>query len=157
MKSDWLQSLHSMKSHYAKLIRIALIYGSVCFLTWWGLCVLGWWLFPAKSADDELMRQIRWAVHLVGEKIGGSVLLSVTAFFAARAHRPTWKIGVLTAVAAAAVYQLIATVVYLVRFGFSSYQTYNDFLYTMLWTIILAWLFGLFAVWRQYRDEKHVA
>jgi hypothetical protein len=100
------------------------------------------------------MRQIRWLAHGLGEKIGSLVLVSVLAFFAARVHRPTWKMGVFTGIATAVVFQLIAVVVYLIRFGPSAYRTYNDFIYTISSTIALAWLFGFFAIWKQYRRER---
>src|SRR5258706_596929 len=146
-----------MKSHYAKLIRVALFYGSACFVVHWGLSVVGWWLFPNQPGDDELMRQMRRAGHMFGEKILGLVLLSVGAFLASRAHRPTWELGVVTGIAAAVAYQLIAVIVYLVRFGVSAYEAYNDLVWTMLWTAGLAWLFGYLAVRRQYAHEKHAA
>jgi hypothetical protein len=146
-----------MRSHYAKLIRVALLSGIVCFLVHWGLSVVGWWLFPDQPGDDELIRQMRWAGHTVGEKILGLALLSITAFLASRAHRPTWRLGVATGIAAAVAYQLIAVLVYFVRFGVSAYQEYHDFIWTMLWTAGLAWLFGYLAVRRQYLHEKHAA
>ena len=92
---------------------------------------------------------------MVGEKIVGLVLLSITAFLASRAHRPTWKWGLATGIAAAVAYQIIAVLVYLLRFGTASYGEYHDFLWTMLWTVGLAWLFGYLAVRRQCLHEKH--
>jgi hypothetical protein len=143
-----------MRSHYTKLIRIALIFGVIGFFVFAGLSLLAWRVYPYQPSDDDLMRQLRWTARMVGEKIGGLVLLSIMAFVAARVNRPTWKIGVSTAVVTAVVYQLIAVIVYLVRFGFSSYQTYHNLLSTLFYSIALAWLFGFFAVWKQYRDEK---
>ena len=103
------------------------------------------------------MRQMRWLGHTVGEKIVNLVLLSVIAFLASRAHHPTWKWGVATGIAAAAAYQLIAVLVYVVRFGLAAYQEYNAFLYTIVLTVLLAWLFGYFAVRRQHLHEKDAA
>jgi len=145
-----------MKNHYAQLVRIALFYGGLCFLVWWGFCSLGsWLLFPVKADDDEFIRIIRWSGHIVGEKIVGLILLSVTALLASRAHRPTWKWGVATGIAAAMVYQVIAVFVYIMRFGASSYGEDNNFFYTMWATVSLAWLFGYLAVRRQCLLEKH--
>src|ERR1039458_8403576 len=87
-----------MRSHYTKLIRIALIFGVIGFFVFAGLSLLAWRVYPYQPSDDDLMRQIRWTAHMVGEKIGGLVLLSIMAFVAARVNRPTWKIGVSTAV-----------------------------------------------------------
>jgi hypothetical protein len=80
--------------------------------------------------------------------------MSLAAFLSARSHRPSWKIGVSTAIATAVIFQLIATVVYLLRFGVTSYQIYNDFIYTVTSAVALAWLFGFLAVWKQYRYER---
>ena len=146
-----------MKRHYAKLVRVALFYGAVCFFVLWGLSMFAWWLFPNQPKDDELMGQIRWGSHVVGEKIVGLLLLSVTAFFASRTHHPTWKWGVATGISAAVAYQLIAALVYVVRFGVAAYQQVSDFGYTMLWTAFLASLFAHLAVRRQYSREKHAA
>jgi hypothetical protein len=145
-----------MSNHYAKLVRVALIYGVVCYLVFVGLSVLSWRVFPDHHSDDDLTQQLHWTVHVVAEKIAGLILMSITAFLAARSCRPTWKVGVATAIAAALVFQLVAIVVYLVRFGVSSYRTYNDFFYTIWSAVMLGWLFGFLAVWKQYRNEKHV-
>jgi hypothetical protein len=88
------------------------------------------------------------------EKIAGLVLLSIIVFFAARANRPTWKTGLLTAVATSVIFQLIAVAVYLVRFGLSAYKTYNDFIWTMLWTVGIGYCFGYLAVRKQYLQAK---
>ena len=152
-----LLGVFTLSSHYTKLIRIALIFGGAGFLVFAGFSLLAWKFYPYQPSDDELTRQIRWLVHCLGEKIGSLVLVSVLAFFAARAHRPTWKMGVFTGIAAAIVFQLIAVVVYLVRFGPSVYRTYNDFIYTTSSTVELAWLFAFFAVWKQYRRERQAS
>jgi tellurite resistance protein TehA-like permease len=144
-----------MNGIYQRLIRVAFVYGVMCYLVFVGLSILSWRLFPEQHSDDELMQQMRWAVHVVAEKVGGLILMSVAAFMAARSHRPTWKIGVFTAIATAVIFQLVAVIVYLVRFGASSYRTYNDFLFTISSAVAFAWLFGFFAVWKQYRHEKN--
>ena len=144
-----------MNSSYKRLIRVAIAFGVMCFLVFGGLSVLSWRLFPEQHSTDELVQQLHWTIHVVAEKVGGLVLMSLAAFLAARSHRPTWKIGVSTAIATAVIFQLVAIVVYLLRFGVTSYRTYNDFLYTMTSAVMLAWLFGFFAVWRQYRHERH--
>jgi len=86
-----------------------------------------------------------------GRRFGFDVFGGILA---ARSHRPTWKIGVSTAIATAVTFQLVAIAIYLLRFGVTSYRTYNDFIYTMMSAVLLAWLFGFFAVWKQYRHEK---
>jgi hypothetical protein len=145
-----------MKIHYAQLVRVALVYGGLCFLVWWAFGSLALWLFfPVKTADDEFIRLMRWGGHVVGEKIVGLILLSVTAFLASRAHHPTWKWGVATGIAAAVAYEVVAMLVYIMRFGMSSFGEYNDFFYIMSSTVSLAWLFGYLAVRRQCLQEKH--
>jgi hypothetical protein len=146
-----------MNSSYKRLIRVAITFAVVCFLVYWGLSVLSWRLFPEQHSTDELMQQWHWAIHVVAEKVGGLVLMSLAAFLAARSHRPTWKSGVSTAIATGVIFQLVAIMVYLLRFGGTSYRTYNDFIHTMMSTVALAWLFGFFAVWRQYRHERHAS
>jgi hypothetical protein len=146
-----------VRNHYANLVRIALLFGSVCFILFWGLSYVGWWLFPNHAKDDEVMRQMRWIGHTVGEKIANWVLLSATAFLASRAHHPTGSLGVATGVAAAVAFQLICVLVYIAQFGVTTYREYNAFLYTMWLTILLAWVFGYFAVRRQCLYEKRTA
>ena len=143
-----------MNSIYKKLICVAAAYGVVGFLVFWGLSVLSWRLFPEQHPADELIRQLHWTIHVAAEKVGGLVLMCLAAFLAARSHRPTWKVGVSTAIATAVIFQLVAIVIYLLRFGMTSYRTYNDFIYTMTSAVALAWLFGFFAVWKQHRHEK---
>src|SRR5580658_7268987 len=136
----------TMNSNYAKLVRMALVFGGACFLMQWGLAAFGWsffpdrflmrwvlgfqdWsLIPDKPFAYEIMRQIRWLGQVVTEKIVGLVLLSITAFFASRAYRPTWKWGLATGIAAAVSYQVIAVFVYFLRFGMAAYGEYDNFL-----------------------------
>ena len=144
-------------NHYAKSIRVALLYGGVCFFVSWGLSVVGWWLFPDQTKDDELMRQLHWSAHMVVEKIVGLFLVCITAFLAGRSYHPTWRWGVVTALAAAVACQLIAVLVYVMRFGVVAYQQYNNFILTIFWTGLLAWFFGYLAVRKQYLHDKHAA
>jgi ACR3 family arsenite efflux pump ArsB len=144
-----------MSKHYTKLVRVALIYGVACYLVFVGLSVLSGRFFPDHRSDDDLTQQLHWIVRVVAEKIAGLILMSFTAFFAARSCRTTWKVGVATAIAAALVFQLVTIAVYIVRFGVASYRTFNDFIYTISTAVMLAWLFGLFAVWKQYRHERY--
>ena len=132
------------------------VYSVGGYLVFAGLSFLSWRLFPEQHSGDELGREIRWMVHAVAEKIGGLILMCLAAFWAARSHRPTWKIGIFTAIATAVLFQLVAVFVYLLRFGASSYRTYHDFIYTMTSAVALAWLCGFFAVWKQYRHERRV-
>jgi magnesium-transporting ATPase (P-type) len=146
-----------MKSIYAKLACVAIIYSVVCYLIFWGLCALSWRFFPEKNPDDQLMQQMHWTIHIVAEKIGGLVLMSFAAFLAARSHRPTWKIGIFTAIATAVIFQFIGITIYLLQFGMSEYQKYNDLVYTIVWAVLLGWFFGYLAVWKQHRREKNTS
>ena len=146
-----------MRRNYAKLLGVSLAYGSVCFLIWWGASAIGWRLFPDPTKGDELIRQMHWVGHTVADKLAGLFLLSVTAFLASRAHHPTGKWGVATGIAAAVAYQLIAVLVYALRFGVTTYRDYNDLGFTMLWTVLLGWLFGYIAVRRQCLHERQPA
>jgi hypothetical protein len=139
------------------MVRVALLYGSVCFLVLWSISVVGWWLFPNRAQEDELMHQIRWAGHVLGEKVFGLLLLSVTAFLASRAYHPTWKWGLATGITSAVAFELIGAVVYIARFGVGAYQQCNLFSYNMLWTVLAAWLFSYLAVRKQCSHEKQAA
>ncbi len=147
----------SMKSYYAKLIRIALLYGGVCFLVHWGISVLGWRLFPDQPKDSDLNSYMQWTIHMVSDKLVALPLIAVAAFLASRAHHPTWKWGVATGIATAVASQIIAVLVYIVRFGVAAYQQYNNFFNTMLWAAMLGWLFAHLAVRKQYLRERHAA
>lgn len=153
----FLSDHEPVESHYAKLIRVALLYGAVCFLLQWGVSVLGWRLFPDLPKDSDLTSYWHWTIHMTTDKLVGVPLFCVAALLASRAHHPTWKWGVATGIAAAVADQLIAVLVYIVRFGGAAYQQYNDFFYTMLWAVLLGLLFGFLAVWRQYFRERHAA
>ena len=151
-----------MRNHFTKLICISIILGIIGFIVFAGSSLLAWKVYPYQPSDDDLMRQIRWGAHMIGEKIGNLIILSIMAYVAARVNRPTWRVGVSTAVVTAIVYVLIGVIVYLARFGFNAYQTYHtayqiyhSFLSTLFCSIALAWIFGFFAVWKQYRYDKH--
>jgi hypothetical protein len=171
VNSEGYARLGAMKSHYTNLVRVALLYGGACYiiqlgfssLGWslfpdnvlmkWGLGIHDWPLVPDQSLAPEFMRQLQWTGQMITDKIAGLILLSITAFFASRAHHPTRKWGLATAVAAAAAYQIIAALVYILRFGMTTYVEYNNILETMFCTIDIAWLFGYFAVRAQYLRE----
>ena len=144
-----------MNAIHQKLIRVALICGVLCYLIFIVGSTLAWELFPDRHSDDSFTQQVKWSVHILAEKVGGVILMSLAAFFAARSHRPTWKVGVNTAIATSVIFQSISTIVYLLRFGLSAYLAYNDFIYTITSAVALGWLFGFLAVWKQYRRERH--
>ena len=143
-----------MHTEYTRLIRVSLIYAAVAFLVFACGSLLAWGLFPYPADGNDLAKHMTWVRHVVGGKIGGMILICFLSYFAAGAHRPTWKLGVITAVVSTMTYQLIAIVVYLARFGFDAYRTYHALLDTVLMTIALSILFGFLAVWKQYRQEK---
>jgi hypothetical protein len=103
------------------------------------------------------MRQMNWFGHIMGEKIAGLILLSITAFLASKTHHPSGKWGVVTGIAAAVTFQLIAALVYVLQFGVALYRQNNAFFYTMWWTVLLAWGFGYLAVRKQCLSEKRTA
>jgi hypothetical protein len=138
-----------------RLFSTAGIYGFIAFLAFCAISTLAWCLFPYPTEADQLLRTRIWVLHVISEKIGGILLGCIIAFFAARAYRPSWKVGVLTGVLAAIAYQMLTIALYLIRFGFHVYAIYHTFLQTMLSTIVLAALFSFIAVWRQYRRESH--
>ena len=126
-------------------------------MVFWGASLVGWWLFPYRVTDDQMMHQMRWLGHIVGEKIAGLLLLCVTAFLASRAHHPTGKWGIATGIGSGLAFQLIAVCAYVVQFGIAAYKEYNALFYTLIWTVLLAWAFGYLAVRRQYLQEKQAA
>jgi hypothetical protein len=138
-----------------RLFSTAAVYGLIAFLAFCAISTLAWRLFPYPTGADQLLRTQVWLLHVTSEKIGGILLGCVIAFLAARAYRPSWKLGVLTGVLAAVVYQIFTIVLYLTRFGFHAYTTYHTFIQTMFSTVALAGLFSFVAVWRQYRRELH--
>jgi hypothetical protein len=146
---------NAMNSIYPRLIRVAFLHAVVCYLVFAGLSTLAWAIVPQYDSDNDLTLHIRWAAGIIAEKITGLMLMSLMAFLAARSYRPTWKIGIITAIATAVIYQSVAIVVYVLRFGVSVYRTYNDFIYTISSAVALGWLFGFLAVWKQYRHERH--
>jgi hypothetical protein len=120
----------------------------------WGLGFHDWSLIPDKPFAYEIMRQLRWLGQIVTEKIVGLVLLSITAFFASRTYHPTWKWGLATGVTVAVAYQIIAALVYILRFGMEVFKEYNNFFLSISVTVWRAWLFGYLAIRRQSLDEK---
>jgi len=93
-----------MNAIHQKLIRVALIYGVLCYLIFIVGSTLAWVLFPERHSDDNFTQQVKWGVHIIAEKVGGLILMSLAAFFAARSHRPTWKVGVNTAIATSVIF-----------------------------------------------------
>ena len=144
-----------MNSRYLRLVAIAFASAAVAFGVFALGSLMAWRPFPYPEGADELQWQMIWTWHILGEKGAQFVLLPVLGFVAARLHRPSWRAGVATAVAAGLLFQGIAIGVYLVRFGLGAYHSYHTFWGTLSCTVFLAGLFGFFAVWRQYRAEKN--
>jgi hypothetical protein len=134
----------------ARLIGTATGLGVIAFVAFWLVSALGWRLFPYPAGADQFAQSRVWLVHIIAEKAAGILIGCLAAFVAARLHRPSWRIGVLSGVLAAVTFQAISIVVYLVRFGGTAYARYNALLTTVLWTIMLGALFAFFAVWRDY-------
>lgn len=144
-----------MNVNYIRMVRISVIYGAAAFVIFCFGSLLAWKLFPYPVGEDNLAKQMTWTSHILGEKIGSMILTCLLAFFAARAYRPTWRIGVITAVASAVMFQFISISVYWLRFGFDVYRIYHTFQDTAICTLALSFAFGFFAVWEQYRSEKN--
>jgi hypothetical protein len=103
----------------ARLVSTAAIFGLIAFGVFCVVSLAAWHFFPYPSAADQLLRTRIWLFHVVGEKLGSLTLTCVVAFLAARAYRPSWKIGFFTGVLAAVAFQFFSIVLYLVRFGLS--------------------------------------
>ena len=144
-----------MSISYTRIARVSVIYGTVAFVVFCFGSWMAWKLFPYTVDEDGLGKQMTWTYHVLGEKIGSAILYCLVAFFAARTYRPTWKIGVVTAVVSAMMFQFISIAVYCSRFGFHTYYTYHTFQGTVVNTVALSFAFGFFAVWKQYRSEKN--
>ena len=143
-----------MSNQYPRLSAVALVTATVAFVLFAAGSVAAWRLFPYPAGADDLQRQMIWMWHTAGEKLGQCVLVAVLAFVAARLHRPSWKIGIVTGVLAVVIFQFISIGVYVGRFGLEAYQTYNTFWGTLQFNVPVALLFGFFAVWGQYRRER---
>ena len=136
-----------------RLLSTAALYGLAALLVFTAMSLLAWQLFPYPSGSTPPVRTQIWLTHLIAEKTGNILICCIVAFLAAKAYRPSWKLGVLTGVAAAIAFQIFAVVVYLMRFGFAVYATYHTFIRTMLETIIFGGLFSFVAAWPQYRRK----
>jgi hypothetical protein len=117
--------------------------------------VLAWRIFPYPVGADDLQRQLVWSGHVLGEKTAQFVILAALGFIVAKLHRPGWRAGVISAIAAGLLFQVIAISVYLIRFGLAAYRAHHVFWDTLLTAVFFAGLFGFFAVYRQYRRERH--
>lgn len=118
--------------------------------------ILAWQIFPYCEDADKLQRLIIGMWHVIGEKLAQLPFLAVLCFVAARLNHPTGKTAVVTAVVAGLLFQSISVGVFVIRFGFRAFETYNKFFSTMLFTLCFAALFGFLAVWRQYINDKKV-
>jgi hypothetical protein len=144
-----------IKKRHLKIARVALLYGTSCFLVWMALIqLMGWLVFPANDTKDEFTRMFRWTIEVSAEKILGLILMSVTAFLASRACRPDWKGGIATGIGAGVTVQLIAVIIYLARFGMSAYLDMANPWSTAFWTLDLSWWFASLGVRRQRAQEK---
>jgi hypothetical protein len=139
----------------ARLVRRAALLGVIAFLAFSLISALAWRLFPNPAGADQFAQTNIWFLHILAEKVAGILIGCVVAFVAARSYRPSWRVGVLSGVLAAVIFQTISIVVYLLRFGASAYSRYNALLTTMLWTIMLGALFAFFAVWKDYRGATN--
>ena len=143
-----------MHRGHIRLAIVAIVTGTSAFAVFVICSLMAWHIFPYPECADKLQRQMVWLNHVVGEKIGQCVLFAVVGFVAARLHRPSWKLGIVTAILAVLVFHFISVAVYIVRFGFGAYRIYNTFWGTLQVNIPIALSFGFFAVWRQYRRER---
>ena len=143
-----------MSSGHLRLTIVAALTGGISFAVFAGCSLAAWRIFPYPESAGEIQRQMVWLGHVIGEKLGQCVLVAVLAFIAARLHHPSWKIGVVTAVVSVLVFQFISIAVYVTRFGFEAYRTFNTFWGTLQFNIPVAFLFGFLAVLGQYRRER---
>jgi hypothetical protein len=139
------------------MILVAFAYAFTAFCIWFAFSLFGWRILPYRDAAETPVNQIIWAAHAVFEKVGSLIITCIISVLAARTYRPTWKIGILTALITALLFQFIAIAVYIVRWGFVLYWTYNRFFSTLFYTVAIGYLCGFVALWGQYRRDKKAA
>jgi hypothetical protein len=142
-----------MKSTPKSVTIAAMISGLIGFGMLLGFSMLFWWLYPYPDNATEEEIKLVWAVHTLSEKLFGYLVLAICAVSAAIPLRNPWRYGFAAAIGSGIVFQVIAILYYVTRFGFTAYLEYNRFWSTMGMTITISALFGFIAVWRSYRRE----
>jgi hypothetical protein len=144
-----------LSNSVTKMLRVAFAYALAAFCIWYACSFFGWLVVPYRKGGKTPTNLGLWVAHVVLEKFASLIFTGVASFFAARRHHPTWRIGIFTALTTALLFQFIAMAVYIFRWGFVLYWTYNRFFSTVFYTVAIGCLCGFMAVCRQYlRDAK---
>jgi hypothetical protein len=138
--------MSAMLGHTRKLILFALFYGVVAYSVWFCLGTAAWYLSPHAS----------YSAHTRGEKIAGWIFTFVSAFLAARLHRPNTRWAIATSIATAQVVQLLAAGMFILRFGLEVYGASYLFWPTFITTVAVGWLSGLLAALRPFSQRNDV-
>jgi hypothetical protein len=108
--------------------------------------------YPDNAPQHEIMYV--WAIHVLAEKLFGFLALALCAVGAAIPLRQTWRIGLGAAIGSGLVYQAIAIITYISRFGLLAYINNNLFWPTIAITIVISVVFGFIVVWSSYRRGR---
>jgi hypothetical protein len=137
----------------ASILR-SILWGAGGFAVFVGFSLLSAQILPRDPHTDYQAYLLRHSVQIITEKIAGLAIVAVIAMFAARSFRPTAIWGLVTGVNAGLAFQLVVMCVYLVRFGLQAYTTWTRFIPTLLWTLGIAFVFGVATIWRQLKSEQ---
>jgi uncharacterized membrane protein YeaQ/YmgE (transglycosylase-associated protein family) len=146
------------QSDITRLVKVAVVSGGMAFAVFACFGYIAWKMYPYQPADDGVARLILWLNHVVIEKIVSLILVCVVGFIAARVHRPTRKLGIITGMAASLIFSFIAIVAFISQFGWALYRRYNSFYSTILYTTVFGGAFACLAVrknkQRTINDER---
>jgi hypothetical protein len=145
-----------MKATWQRAVVISIFFGFIWFSLFLAFSAIFWRMYPYPENASQQEIEFVWAIHVLVEKLFGLLILALCAISAAVPLRGIWRIGFGAAIGSGLVYQAIAIITYIGRFGFSAYLRNNRFWFTIVTTIAISAIFGFIVVWKSYYHDHQI-
>ncbi|MCL2298488.1 MAG: hypothetical protein FWC38_00150 [Proteobacteria bacterium] len=144
-----------MNATWQRATVISILFGFAGFGLLLVFATVLWWAYPYPENASQQEIEFVWAIHTLAEKLFGFLVVALCAVGAAAPLRRTWRMGLGAAIGSGLVYQGVAIITYISKFGFSAYLENHLFWSTVAVTVAVSAVFGLIVIRNSCRCDHH--
>ena len=101
---------------------VIVTYSLIAYGVMFSLSTLFWWIYPYPENTTQEQINFVWSVHVITEKFLGYALVAIlAAVVTLKSRNISGKLSIFYGVLVGISYEIIASVIYIVRFGIKPY------------------------------------
>ncbi len=101
---------------------VIVTYSLIAYGAMFSLATLFWWVYPYPTNATQEQINFAWSVHIISEKFLGYALVAIlAAVVTLKSRNISGKLSIFYGVLSGISYEIIASVIYIVRFGIEPY------------------------------------